>query len=69
MEKKTKSKAGRRMKLITITKTKHLVEREEKMSSENVVMSLANTPVNFISMGKTGKKQGRSEVDQRNCDK
>ena len=53
--KRPKVKAGRRIKLITITKTKHLVEPEE-----NVGMSLANTPVNFISMGKTGKrKRGR----------
>ena len=53
--KRPKVKAGRRVKLITITKTKHLVEPEE-----NVGMSLANTPVNFISMGKTGKrKRGR----------
>ena len=49
--KRPKVKAGRRIKLITISKTKHPVEPEE-----NVGMSLANTAVNFISMGKTGEK-------------
>ena len=29
------------------------------MSSENLGKSLENTPVNFISTGKTGKKRGR----------
>ena len=46
-----KVKAGRRVKLITITKPKHPVEPEK-----NGGMSLANTPTNFISMGKTGRK-------------
>ena len=50
--KRPKVKAGLRIKLITITKTKHLVDPEE-----NVGMLLANTPVNFISMGNAGKKR------------
>ena len=57
--KRPKVKTGRRIRLTTITKTKHLVEPEENMSSENVGKLLENTPVNFISMGKTGKKRGR----------
>ena len=52
--KRPKVKAGRRVKLITITRPKHPVEPEK-----NDGMSLANTPTNFISMGKTGKRTGR----------
>ena len=57
--KRPKVKAGRRIKLTTIIKAKPLVKPAEKMSSENVGMLLESAPVNFISMGNTGKKRGR----------
>ena len=54
--KRPKVKAGRRVKLITITRPRHPVEPEK-----NDGMSLANTPTNFISKGKIGKRTGRKQ--------